>query len=54
VGVQVKVPVGDIPKTPEKDAPVGSWDPETVRVGAGIDASAALTVNVRAVSSLTV
>jgi hypothetical protein len=50
----VKVPLGAIPGAPENEAPVGSCDAETVRVGAGIEASVALTVNVSEVSSLTV
>ena len=54
LGVQVKVPLGAVPDAVEKDAPRGIWDPEIVRVGEGVDASVALTLNVRVVSSLTV
>jgi len=54
VGVHVKVPLGEIPDAPENEAPVGSWDPEMVRTGAGVDVSVALTVNVRVESALTV
>jgi hypothetical protein len=50
----VKVPLGDNPDELENEAPVGSWDPERVRIGEGVDVSVALTVKVSAVSSLTV
>ena len=53
-GVHVKVPLGAIPDAPEKEAPVGSWDPEMVRTGAGVDVSVALTVKVSVESALTV
>jgi hypothetical protein len=54
VGVHVKVPLGEIPDATGKEAPVGSWEPEMARTGAGIDVSVALTVNVRVESALTV
>jgi len=50
----VKVPLGAIPDAPEKEAPVGSWDTEIIRTGAGVDVSVALTVKVRLESALTV
>jgi hypothetical protein len=54
VGVQVKVPVGEIPEAAENEAPVGSCDPEMARTGAGMDVSVALTVKVRVARALTV
>ena len=50
----MKVPLGAIPDAPEKEAPVGSWDTEIIRTGAGVDVSVALTVKVRLESALTV
>ena len=50
----MKVPLGEIPDAPEKEAPVGSCDPEMVRTGAGVDVSVALTVKVRVESAMTV
>jgi len=54
VGVHVKIPLGEIPDALENEAPVGSWDPEMIRTGAGVDVSVALTVKVRVESALTV
>jgi len=54
VGVHVKVPLGAVPAAAENEAPVGSWEPEMVRTGAGIDVSDALTVKVRVASAVTV
>ena len=53
VGVQVSVPIGDVPCAAENDAPVGSWVALMVSDGAGRELSVAVIVKVRVVSSST-
>lgn len=54
LGVQVKVPDGEVPWDAENVAPAGSCDALIAKDGAGRDESVPETVKVTAVSSLTV
>lgn len=53
LGVQLNVPVGDVPCVAEKVAPAGSCVALIVSEGVGRDVSVAAIVNVRVVSSST-